>query len=145
MGQLNWQAAAEEDRQGVSRLVADLNKLYKNESALHELDFSNDGFRWIDCNDSDQSALSLLRYDQNGDHIVCVFNFTPVPRHEYRIGIPTEHDYTEILNTDSSFYSGSNCGNSDIINNEDISWMGFENSISITLPPLAALYLKVKK
>ena len=145
MTQLNWHAANEADRHGVNLLVADLNQLYRDCKPLHELDFSDQGFRWIDCNDSDQSVLSLLRYDLAGDHIVCVFNFTPIPRHGYRIGIPTAHDYTEILNTDSSFYSGSNCGNNDIINNEDVSWMGFDQSINITLPPLAALFLKVKK
>ena len=143
MGQLNWQAAAEEDRQGVSRLVADLNKLYKTETALHELDFSNDGFRWIDCNDSDQSTLSLIRQDEKGEQILCLFNFTPVPRDNYRIGVPEAKNYQEILNTDSSYYCGSNCGNSGVIEFEDKAWMGFEQSMVVTLPPLGALFLKV--
>jgi 1,4-alpha-glucan branching enzyme len=145
MTQLNWGAAGEPQRNGINLLVADLNKLYRDCQPLHQLDFSEQGFRWLDCNDSEQSVLSLLRYDQEGNHIACIFNFTPVPRHGYRIGIPSTEDYTEILNTDSSFYSGSNCGNSDIIPNEETPWMGFEQSLSITLPPLAALFLKVKK
>ena len=145
MGQLNWQAAAEEDRQGVSRLVADLNKLYCSESALYELDFSGDGFRWIDCNDSDQSILSLLRLNSKGEHIICLFNFTPIPRVDYRIGVPEASNYEEILNTDSSHYCGSNCGNNGIIEVEKEEWMGFDQSLVLTLPPLGALFLKVVK
>jgi len=145
MTQLNWHAAAETDRQAVSVLVSDLNKLYKNESALHDLDFSHDGFSWIDCNDSDQSALALLRYDRQGNHIVALFNFTPVPRYNYRIGVPEASDYKEILNTDSAYYCGSNCGNNETIHFQDIPWMNQQQSLELTLPPLAALYLKVVK
>ena len=145
MGQLNWHAAAEEDRQGVSRLVADLNKLYRNETALHELDFSHDGFRWIDCNDSEQSILALLRLNSQGEHIICLFNFTPIPRVDYRIGVPETSNYHEILNTDSSYYSGSNCGNSSETQAEEKSWMGFDQSLVLTIPPLGALFLQVVK
>lgn len=143
LAELNWQAASEPDRAGISLLIKDLNKLYCEETALHDLDFSGEGFSWIDCNDSDQSVLSALRFDREGNHIVCLFNFTPIPRIGYRIGIPESSSYTEILNTDSAYYTGSNCGNSSIIEAEDKPWMGFEQSLSLTLPPLAALFLKV--
>ena len=145
MAQLDWQAAAETDRQAIGLLISDLNKLYRTESALHDLDFSQDGFRWIDCNDSDQSVLALLRYDREGNHIIGLFNFTPVPRHDYRIGIPEACDYREILNTDSAYYSGSNCGNAATISYQDVPWMNQQHSLQLTLPPLAALYLKVAK
>ena len=145
MAQLNWQLAAETDRQALGVLVSDLNKLYRNETALHDLDFSQDGFNWIDCNDSDQSVLALLRYDREGNHIIALFNFTPIPRHNYRIGVPRASDYREILNTDSAFYCGSNCGNNEIIHFQDTPWMNQQQSIELTLPPLAALYLKVVK
>ena len=143
--QLNWQASAETDRAAIALLITDLNKHYREESALHDLDFSQDGFRWIDCNDSDQSVLALLRYDRDGNHIVCLFNFTPIPRSNYRIGVPEAKDYTEILNTDSAYYCGSNCGNDQIIPVQGTPWMNHEQSLEVTLPPLAALYLKVAK
>ncbi len=145
MAQLNWDAAADADRKSIRTLITDLNKRYTHESALHDLDFSHEGFTWIDCNDSEQSVLALLRNDRAGNHIICVFNFTPVPRENYRIGVPSASDYEEILNTDSFHYSGSNCGNPEIIKPQDTPWMNQQQSIELTLPPLAALYLKVVK
>ncbi|MGB1309843.1 MAG: 1,4-alpha-glucan branching protein GlgB, partial [Leucothrix sp.] len=145
MTQLNWHCAADNDRQGIGQLITDLNSLYRNETALHELDFSQDGFSWIDCNDSDQSVLALLRYDTAGNHLIALFNFTPVPRNNYRIGVPLANDYQEILNTDSAYYSGSNCGNAAIIPSHNVPWMNYQQSVVLTLPPLAALYLKVVK
>lgn len=145
MAQLNWQAAAETERAATGLLIADLNKLYRTESALHDLDFSHNGFSWIDCNDSDQSILAMLRYDREGNHIIGLFNFTPIPRHNYRIGIPEASDYQEILNTDSAYYCGSNCGNGETLKHQAVSWMNQPQSLELTLPPLAALYLKVVK
>jgi len=145
MTQLNWQAASDTQRSGIGLLITDLNAHYAGETALHDLDFSHDGFSWIDCNDSDQSVLALLRSDREGNHIVCVFNFTPVPRHNYRIGVPTAGSYQEILNTDSNHYSGSNCGNIEMIDTQDTPYMNHQQSLALTLPPLAALYLKVVK
>lgn len=145
MTQLNWNASAEPDHQAIGLLVSDLNSLYRNETALHDLDFSHDGFSWIDCNDSDQSVLVLLRYDRQGNHIICLLNFTPVPRHNYRIGVPAASNYKEILNTDSAYYCGSNCGNNETISYQDVPWMSQQQSLELTLPPLAALYLKVVK
>ena len=76
------------------------------------------------------------------DTIVCVLNFTPVPRNDYRIGIPAAENYLEVLNTDSAFYSGSNCGNQNPVKIDAIPWSGFEQSICLTLPPLSAVFLK---
>ncbi len=143
---LDWALLDIGTHQGIKQLVTDLNQLYRNEIALHELDFSEQGFQWIDCNDSSQSVLSFIRWSkERKEHIVCILNFTPVPRENYRIGVPEKAQYNEILNTDSSYYAGSNQGNQNNIEAEVEPWSGFENSISINLPPLGALFLKHKK
>ena len=126
---------------GMKSLVRDLNRLYVNEVALHELDFSPQGFQWIDCHDADQSVVSWLRRGRDGRHAVIVLNFTPVPRHGYRLGVPLAQNYVERLNTDSAHYGGSDLGNGGCITAEAKAWMGFPASVALTLPPLAALVL----
>ncbi|HEB78724.1 MAG TPA: 1,4-alpha-glucan branching enzyme, partial [Methylothermaceae bacterium] len=102
-------------------------------------DFDSQGFEWIDCHDSAQSTLSYLRKSDE-DFLLVVLNFTPVPRHDYRLGVPEPGVYQEIFNSDSLYYGGSNVGNG-WIEAEDIPWMGRPHSISITLPPLAGIVL----
>jgi 1,4-alpha-glucan branching enzyme len=126
---------------GVKNLVAELNRLYVNEPALHELDFSAAGFQWIDCHDADQSVVSWLRRARDGRHAVVVLNFTPVPRHNYRLGVPQAQDYLERINTDSAHYGGSDLGNGGRVSAAPVPWMGFPASLSLSLPPLAALVL----
>jgi 1,4-alpha-glucan branching enzyme len=126
---------------GVKSLVGELNRLYVSEAALHELDFSPAGFQWIDCHDSDQSVISWLRRSRDGRHAVIVLNFTPVPRHNYRLGVPLVRDYMERINTDSAHYGGGDLGNGGRVTAEAKAWMGFPASVSLTLPPLAALVL----
>lgn len=139
---LDWDLLEFDTHQGIKRLVSDLNQLYRKQPALHELDFSHDGFQWIDCHDSGQSVLSFIRWSkERRDFVICILNFTPIPRENYRIGVPQASAYKEILNTDSAFYMGSNSGNNGQINAEEIPWSGFETSISLTLPPLGALFL----
>jgi len=108
---------------------------------LHELDFSSAGFQWIDCHDADQSVVSWLRRSRDGRHAVIVLNFTPVPRHNYRLGVPDARDYLERINTDSAHYGGSDLGNNGRVRAELRPWMGFPASLALTLPPLAALIL----
>jgi len=140
---LDWALLGVETHQGVKRLIGDLNRVYRNEPALHQLDFSQQGFQWIDCHNSGQSVLSFIRWSEDrSSHVVCILNFTPVLRENYRIGVPGSAGYQEIMNTDSAFYQGSNCGNGGEIISEEMPWSGFEKSISITLPPLGALFLK---
>lgn len=128
---------------GVKRLLGDLNRLYRSEPALHHWDFTQEGFEWIDCHDSDQSVISLMRKSNKPeDTIVCLLNFTPVIRENYRIGVPKADQYIEVLNTDSDFYSGTNCGNFGEITVERKAWSGLEHSICLTVPPLGALFLK---
>ncbi len=143
---LDWALLDTETHQGIKKVITDLNKNYKNEAALHELDFSSDGFQWIDCHDAGQSVLSFIRWNKDrSQHVVCIMNFTPLVRQNYRIGVPSSTDYQEILNTDATRYAGSNCTNKDKIIAEDTPWSGFEHSISLTLPPLAALFLKIRQ
>ena len=135
---LDWYVLDYPLHQGIKKLVEDLNKLYHNTPALYRYEFDWQGFEWIDCHDSDQSVLSFLRKD--GDSFVLVVvNFTPVTREQYRLGVPAQGHYQEILNTDSMYYGGSNTGNGSGVHAENIAWMNQPYSISITLPPLATI------
>jgi 1,4-alpha-glucan branching enzyme len=139
--QLDWVLLEYPLHNGLKTLVKDLNGLYTGESALHRYGFEQQGFEWIDCHDSTQSIISYLR---RGDHGFCIviFNFTPVPRHNYRIGVPEAGEYREVFNSDSSYYGGSNLGNPHPLHTQPVAWMGREQSLMITLPPLGALILR---
>jgi 1,4-alpha-glucan branching enzyme len=140
---LDWSLLDQAIHGQLRRFVQDLNHTYQNEPALFELDFDSAGFQWIDCNDNENSVFSLLRRARDErEFLVLVFNFTPVPRHGYRIGVPADGDYVEILNSDSSTYGGSNVGNSGHVATEAVAAHGFEQSLSLTVPPLGCLYLK---
>jgi 1,4-alpha-glucan branching enzyme len=138
---LDWYVLDYPLHQGVKKLVSDLNHLYKQQPALYHYDFDYQGFEWIDCHDTDQSVLSYLRKSDDETMIV-ILNFTPVPRENYRIGVPFPGDYVEVMNSDSEFYTGSNMGNSGQLCSEDIAWMGRPHSLLVTLPPLAGIVLK---
>src|SRR5690606_34488502 len=107
---LPWHLAEEPARRGVMTLVRDLNRLYRSLPALHRLDHDGNGFAWLSWQDADHSVLSYLRKDERS-HAVIVLNFTPVPRHGYRVGVPASGRYREVLNSDSEYYGGSNVGN----------------------------------
>jgi 1,4-alpha-glucan branching enzyme len=140
---LDWNLLEHPSHSGVQRWVTDLNQLYKNEPALHELDFDQAGFEWIDCNDSQQSTLSMLRKGSSTeDTIVIACNFTPVPRHSYRVGVPEGGLWREILNSDAQEYDGSGQGNFGAVGAETTSFHGRPYSVNITLPPLAIVYFK---
>ena len=139
--ELPWQLLQYPLHAGISSLVRELNRVYVSEAALHELDFSPEGFQWIDCHDADQSVISWVRRARDGRHAVVVLNFTPLPRHNYRLGVPQLQDYQERINTDSAHYGGSDLGNGGRISAEPQAWMGFPASLALTLPPLGALLL----
>ncbi|HUL17001.1 MAG TPA: 1,4-alpha-glucan branching protein GlgB [Terriglobales bacterium] len=140
---LEWHLLQYDLHRGVQHLVSDLNRLFAREPALHQVDFDWHGFEWIDCNDADSSVLSFVRRGKNPeDFIVAVLNATPVVRGNYRVGVPTPGFYTEILNTDAGHYGGSNVGNSGGVETSPVAAQGRPHSISLTLPPLAALFLK---
>jgi 1,4-alpha-glucan branching enzyme len=128
---------------GVQRLVADLNRLYRSERALHELDAEPQGFQWMDCHDAEGSVISFARFARApGDLVLCVLNFTPVPRTAYRVGVPRPGYYAELLNTDSRLYGGSDMGNAGGVHSEPVPCHGQPHSVALRLPPLAALILK---
>ncbi|MBP2649159.1 MAG: 1,4-alpha-glucan branching enzyme, partial [Gemmatimonadetes bacterium] len=122
---LDWDLLERPAHQGVKKILTDLNRLHREHLALHDVDFDGAGFEWIDCHDSSQSVLSYIRKDRTGDEIVAaVFNFTPVPRNNYRIGVPKPGFYREAVNSDAEYYGGSNVGNQGGVRSEPVSWMG---------------------
>ncbi len=131
---------ASREQGGLLAMVRDLNHLYRSLPALHAHDFEPEGFEWIDCHDADQSVLSYLRLG-GGSHAVVVLNFTPVPRRNYRIGVPGESPYREIFNSDSRFYGGSDLGNGGLIRTWHSPWMGREHCLELTVPPLGGIIL----
>jgi 1,4-alpha-glucan branching enzyme len=140
---LDWHLLQHASHRGIQQLVGDLNRIYAAEPALHEVDFDWQGFEWIDANDGDNSILSFIRRGKSPDDLlVVVLNATPVVRHGYRIGVPREGTYREILNSDAGRYGGSNVGNAGRVDSEPIPRLGRPCSFELTLPPLAALYLK---
>jgi 1,4-alpha-glucan branching enzyme len=128
---------------GLQRLVQDLNRLYRAEAALHQVDYSPAGFQWIDCNDWDSSVISFLRRARDPqDFAVFVSNFTPVVRRGYRVGVPRGGFYREQINTDAAIYGGGNVGNAGNVLAEAIPAHGHAHSLVLTLPPLATLVLR---
>jgi len=126
---------------GVQRLVRDLNQCYRQHPPLYEVDYRYNGFEWLVADDSENSVFAFLRRDANGGEIMVVSNFTPVPRHGYRIGIPSPGRWREVLNTDSHYYNGSNMGNVGELHSENIASHHREHSLLLTLPPLATIFL----
>jgi 1,4-alpha-glucan branching enzyme len=126
---------------GVQRLVRDLNHCYRQQAPLYERDYRPDGFEWLVVDDHDNSVFAFARYDSQGNELIAISNFTPVPRYRYRIGLSRAGDYREILNTDSHHYHGSNAGNQGRVSSEAVGSHGRDFSICVTLPPLATIYL----
>jgi 1,4-alpha-glucan branching enzyme len=131
---------------GLQQWVSDLNRIYQEEPSLFEADFDPGGFSWIDCNDHEHSIIALTRRTLAGDDfVIAVVNFTPVPRREYRLGVPKQGDYHELLNSDADVYGGSNVGNQGIVTAEAKPSHGYDFSLSLTVPPLGFLLLKPNK
>jgi 1,4-alpha-glucan branching enzyme len=142
---LDWHLLADDDglHAGIKRFVNDLNFTYQRERSLHEVDFEPSGFQWIDCNDSDNSVVSLIRRGRDPhDFTVALVNFTPVARYGYRIGVPAAGRYHEILNSDSAWYGGGDVGNLGGIESDRMPSHGYLHSLSVTLPPLGFLLFK---
>ena len=140
---LHWQLLDYPLHATLQRWMEDLNRTYRKEPALHQLDFDPAGFEWIDCNDSLHSVLSLIRKGRSEkDNLIIVCNFTPVPRYNYRVGVPRPGYWREILNSDAKEYGGSGHGNMGGIETSPIPYHGRLCSINLTLPPLGAIFLK---
>jgi 1,4-alpha-glucan branching enzyme len=138
---IDWESLADPNHKGVQTLVGDLNRVYREHAALWQQDSKPEGFSWIDPNDVDDNALSFIRWAADGRPLVCLCNFSPVPRSEYRIGLPTVGRWVEVLNTDSQSYNGTNVGNMGVVEAEAIEWDGQPASARVTLPPLATVWL----
>ena len=140
---LAWHLMDQSFHRGLHQWVKDLNQMYRNESALHEQDFDPAGFEWIDCNDALQSTLSIIRRAHPEDGAVAaVLNFTPVPRHNYLVGVPVDGFWEEILNSDAQDYGGSGHGNLGGVMASPFSAHDRPYSLNLILPPLAAVFLK---
>ncbi len=140
---LDWGLLEQPAHKGIHDLVRDLNGLYRSHTALHQGDCQSGGFSWIDCGDRFNSVLTLLRRGaDSADFMAIAFNFTSLTQSGYRVGVPQAGTYTELLNTDSMHYGGRNEGNTGRIRTEPVPAHGFPQSLNLTLPPLAALFLR---
>ncbi|HEV2305207.1 MAG TPA: 1,4-alpha-glucan branching protein GlgB [Candidatus Acidoferrales bacterium] len=143
---LEWNLLKFPAHQGIQRLLTDLNHLYQRESALHEVEFEWQGFEWLEVHDADASVLAFVRRGRRPeDFLIVVCNFTPMTRENYRVGVPERRFYREIMNTDSSFYGGSNAGNGGGVNADPVPWNDREFSLKLTLPPLAVMVFKPQR
>jgi 1,4-alpha-glucan branching enzyme len=139
---LDWDLLDLESHRQVQRWIGDLNRAYREHPALHELDCEPGGFEWIDGSDADNSVLAFLRRSTDGALILCVLNFTPVPRFGYRVGVPVAGAWREILNSDAPLYGGSGLGNLGLVTSDPYTVHERPNSLNLTLPPLGAVLFK---
>jgi 1,4-alpha-glucan branching enzyme len=140
---LDWHLLQYAPHQGLQQWVQDLNRVYRGEPALYELDFERSGFEWIDFRDWENSIISFIRRGKSTRRVVLsVCNFTPVPRFDYRIGVPVGGFWEEVLNSDRCEYGGSGLGNLGGLEAEPIPFHGRPYSLSLTLPPLGVVCLR---
>ncbi|HUP62705.1 MAG TPA: 1,4-alpha-glucan branching protein GlgB [Thermoanaerobaculia bacterium] len=141
--QLDWHLLDDPFHPDLARWVEDLNKCYRDTPAMHELDMSPEGFEWIDCCDTENSVVSLIRRGRSTpeEPVVVVMNFTPMPRHNYQVGVPQSGYWREVLNSDATIYGGSGQGNMGGVDAVPIPLHGRKWSVTLTLPPLGAVFL----
>lgn len=143
-GSLDWHLLDLPLHGGMQRLVRDLNRWYRGARALHYYDFDAQGFEWLDCHDAEHSVLSYMRRGAAGEVVLVVLNFAPVPRQGYRVGVPVAGRYRETFNSDSERYGGRNIGDgAKAVAAEEFPWMSRPYSVSLTLPPLAGIFLEL--
>jgi 1,4-alpha-glucan branching enzyme len=139
---LDWHLLESPEHAGIQDLVRMLNRVYRDEPALWEVDFSHEGFQWLEPNDAGANVVAFARWSRDRARVVvCVANLSPVPREGYRVGMPLAGEWREALNTDSSHYGGSNVGNLGAIVAEEKPWHDQPYSAELTLPPLGVLWL----
>jgi 1,4-alpha-glucan branching enzyme len=137
-----WMLDPHPEHGGVQRWVADLNRVYRDELALHEVDFDPAGFEWIDASDRAASTLSFVRRSRQGQLVLAACNFTPVPRHDVILGVPAAGAWREIASSDARLYGGSGMGNLGGVSTQPVPSHGRLQSITLTLPPLSTILLK---
>jgi 1,4-alpha-glucan branching enzyme len=139
---VDWGILYHQEHQGLQRWVRDLNTFYRGELALHEVDFENQGFEWVDCCDTEASVFSFLRKPKSAAMILVVCNMTPIPRHNYTLGVPYAGRWREALNSDAPLYAGSGMGNLGGLDTAPVPSHGHMQSLTLTLPPLSTLYFR---
>jgi 1,4-alpha-glucan branching enzyme len=140
---IDWHLLEYATHAGVQRWVRDLNTFYRGEPCLHQLDCSPAGFQWLDCSDTEQSTISFVRQSRSPDEaVIAVLNFTPVPRHNYRLGVPWGGYWAESLNSDAQIYGGGGQGNMGGLRATPVSWHGRTHSLNVTLPPLGIVIFR---
>jgi 1,4-alpha-glucan branching enzyme len=134
----------DDDRRGggIYKLVQDLNRVYKDSPAIWTQDTDPNGFRWITSEDSQHNVFAFLRFAPDGSPLACIVNFAAVPHEGYRIGLPKAGRWAEVINTDSELYGGSGVGNLGEVHTDDEAYHGFDQSVSLRVPPLGAVWLK---
>jgi 1,4-alpha-glucan branching enzyme len=141
-GELEWWVTDRTEHAGVRRWIRDLNRVYRNEPSLHEIDFAPEGFEWIDADNRDMSVTSFVRKSANGPPVLVVTNFTPVPHSNFLLGIPHRGLWREILNSDAREYGGSGWGNLGSVESSPISANGRLDALTLNIPPLATIMLR---
>ncbi len=139
---LDWWLLQFSEHAGVLQTVTDLNRIYRETPALWQRDDDPSGFEWIDAGDADANVFSWARWDDHGGCVAVVSNLSPVPRDDYRLGLPHAGRWVEVLNTDAEPYGGSGLGNMGAVETDGVSWHGRPASVSLVLPPLATIYLR---
>jgi 1,4-alpha-glucan branching enzyme len=139
---LDWHLLEHAPHAGMQQLIRDLNRAYRAEPALWEVDHESSGFRWIEANDADANTLCFLRCSRDGERVLaCLCNLSPVPRHDYRVGLPRGGRWVEVMNTDSGFYGGSGVGNMGSVEAAERRWHELPYSAEVSLPPLGVVWL----
>ena len=141
-GELEWWVTDQAEHRGVQNWIGDLNRVYREEPALHQVDFSPEGFEWVDCTDRDASVIAFLRKPRKGAPVLVVCNLTPQPRTNYVLGVPLPGQWQEILNSDSKRYGGAGWGNLGGVDAVPMAAHGRPHSITLTLPPLSTVYFR---
>jgi 1,4-alpha-glucan branching enzyme len=141
-GELEWWVADLPGHSGVKRLIADLNRVYRQESALHQIDFSPEGFEWLDADNAEMCVIAFLRKSADGAPLLVVCNFTPLPRENFSIGVPRRGLWREIINTDARDYGGAGWGNLGGVESVPVGSHGRAESVTLTLPPLSTIVLR---
>jgi 1,4-alpha-glucan branching enzyme len=141
-GSLDWHLLDDPSHRQIQLLVGSLNHLYRSTPALHELDAEPAGYHWLEPNDTERSVLVYERISRSGDRVVCALNFTPVPRFNYRVGVPSSGPWREILNTDAAELGGSGQGNFGAAETTPVRAHGRGLSLNVTLPPLGAVFFR---
>jgi 1,4-alpha-glucan branching enzyme len=139
---LDWLLLDYDMHKKLQKYFKDINHFYKDTPAMWQVDHSWEGFSWISADDNDNSVIAFRRIDEKGKELIAVCNFTPVERENYRIGVPQKGNYKIVFNSDDEIYGGEGRGQKDKIKAEKTAMHGFEQSLSLDLPPMSTIYLK---